>query len=789
MWVWGDNSQGQLGDDPASLPDANRALQVSLLPPMRRGRRWWRAHAGADQQWQRLGMGRQLYGQLGDDVQHHRQRSTLCRPSGLTDVVALAAGYADSFALRSDGTVWAWGYNIFGDLGNGTTTRSYLPTPVAGMSAGVTAITSAWLHSLALTLPPVAPPLLTIVADDQVVVYGNALPTLTYRILDPVSGDWQPSQAHFQAADVRRGRQQRRHASDHLLRRRGSSGYQIAYQAGTLTVNPAPLTITANARDQTYGMTVWVRRDLPGRMPHRYRPGTPTRCTTLLEPGTGQRQRERTPSAPSAARNWLRTIIAYVSGTLTVNQAVLTVKANDMTVGSGSVTPTLTATITGFVNGDTTAVLTGEPSLILTGGVIQVGVGALQAANYTFITMHGTLKVTSDALQLFNNYFVTGDFVTGSVALRGTGSDGKATGTITIPDSIPAMAEIVAAYLYWQTVEDAATAPAALQGTFRGYGVNGEKLGGDLPYSDAAIRRAASCASTARTCWGSCRWEPMAGGRPTGDHQVTLPDSGSTGRSPRHAGRHAGGDLPRDVEDGATARRGHLRWRVLRQRRRATCTRPCAASSTRMAPHRSSPICGLSRPLARLAGVRLGRRRSRSLSDKPRLRPHTEHGFERRRLQHAGQERRQRRAAGRLEDAPPAGDLLDSEATTTPTTTPGSTCRVPARARRTCSCRSTTCAAQVTDGVCTGHSHLPKLEALTMVAEAFLAKGIHVHFDVGKQLPGSAPRRSLSRRRPPQAGTQSRKRRVTTTSPSTRRGSVRSRTSQACWRGRRTWAS
>ena len=50
---------------------------------------------------------------------------------------------------------------------------------------------------------------------------------------------------------------------------------------------------------------------------------------------------------------------------------------------------------------------------------------------------------------------------------------------------IPATAEIVAAYLYWQTVEGGTTTPGFLQGTFRGYGVNGEKLGGDLPYSDA----------------------------------------------------------------------------------------------------------------------------------------------------------------------------------------------------------------------------------------------------------------------------------------------------------------
>jgi uncharacterized protein (TIGR03437 family) len=76
---------------------------------------------------------------------------------GLSDVVAFAAGQggqedrADSFhslALRSDGTVWAWGYNLTGELGNGSNLSSNVPVQVNGL-AGVVAIASGGQHSLA----------------------------------------------------------------------------------------------------------------------------------------------------------------------------------------------------------------------------------------------------------------------------------------------------------------------------------------------------------------------------------------------------------------------------------------------------------------------------------------------------------------------------------------------------------------------------------------------------------------------------------------------------------------
>jgi hypothetical protein len=72
--------------------------------------------------------------------------------SGLTGVTGIAAGWAYSLALTSDGTVWAWGYNADGELGIGPMSDGSSPVQVRGLT-GVTAIAAGadTNHSLALT--------------------------------------------------------------------------------------------------------------------------------------------------------------------------------------------------------------------------------------------------------------------------------------------------------------------------------------------------------------------------------------------------------------------------------------------------------------------------------------------------------------------------------------------------------------------------------------------------------------------------------------------------------------
>lgn len=70
-------------------------------------------------------------GMLGDGTT--TDRTTPVQVSGLTDIVAVGAGWNHGVAVRRDGTVWAWGTNAHGQLGDGTTTNRLTPVQVQGI--------------------------------------------------------------------------------------------------------------------------------------------------------------------------------------------------------------------------------------------------------------------------------------------------------------------------------------------------------------------------------------------------------------------------------------------------------------------------------------------------------------------------------------------------------------------------------------------------------------------------------------------------------------------------------
>jgi alpha-tubulin suppressor-like RCC1 family protein len=146
---WGRNdSGGQLGDG----TNTNRVAAVDVLgltsgvTAITTGMEFSCAllNTGAVKCW-----GYNGYGQLGDGT--NTNRSTPVQVSGLTSgVVSISAGQNHTCALLDTGAVKCWGYNGYGQLGDTTTTNRNVPTSVSTLSSGVQSISVGWEHSCAV---------------------------------------------------------------------------------------------------------------------------------------------------------------------------------------------------------------------------------------------------------------------------------------------------------------------------------------------------------------------------------------------------------------------------------------------------------------------------------------------------------------------------------------------------------------------------------------------------------------------------------------------------------------
>ena len=130
LWMWGNNGSGQLGTG-----DSTRYL--SPVQTISSGTNWKQVACGYSTLaiktdgtlW---GWGYNGFGQLGTDNRTDRN-SPVQTISGGTNWKQVSAGYYSSGAIKTDGTLWMWGYNNYGHLGtNDTTDRSSPVQTIAG---------------------------------------------------------------------------------------------------------------------------------------------------------------------------------------------------------------------------------------------------------------------------------------------------------------------------------------------------------------------------------------------------------------------------------------------------------------------------------------------------------------------------------------------------------------------------------------------------------------------------------------------------------------------------------
>ncbi len=145
LWAWGYNGYGQLGDgtstnrfSPVQVGTDNKWVSVAAgefhsLALKSDGTLWAWGDNG--------------YGQLGDGTNTFRLSPVQVGTDNKW--VSIAAGVVNSLALKSDGTLWAWGYNHDGEIGDGTSQNNRLAPVQVGIGYSWVAVAAGGFHSIA----------------------------------------------------------------------------------------------------------------------------------------------------------------------------------------------------------------------------------------------------------------------------------------------------------------------------------------------------------------------------------------------------------------------------------------------------------------------------------------------------------------------------------------------------------------------------------------------------------------------------------------------------------------
>jgi|GEM_PF-3359795 len=164
VWSWGENFFGQLGratgtydTRPGKVMGEGGSGYLTNIISIAAGSSHGLALTAGGTVW---AWGLNDNGQLGNNDTSWSQRFPVqvldSDSSGyLSDVVMIAGGNSHSVALKSDGTVWTWGENRQGELGTGDTVESRVPVQVVDSSGkghltDIIAISAGMCHTLAL---------------------------------------------------------------------------------------------------------------------------------------------------------------------------------------------------------------------------------------------------------------------------------------------------------------------------------------------------------------------------------------------------------------------------------------------------------------------------------------------------------------------------------------------------------------------------------------------------------------------------------------------------------------
>ena len=218
--------------------------------------------------------------------------------------------------------------------------------------------------------------------------------------------------------------------------------YTIGYVVGSVTVKPAPLTITASGGSMTYGGTPpditvasysgFVNSDGATNL------STQPSCTSTAS-GSSPAGSYASSCSGAADANYA---IGYVDGSVTVKPAALTITAASGSTSYGTA-PTITASYSGFVNRDSSASLSTPPSCTSTAtnssppGSYTSSCSGAEDSNYSIGYVSGTVTIgqATPTVSVSSQSGQTTGPVTISVSVSGATGVDVPTGSITVSDT------------------------------------------------------------------------------------------------------------------------------------------------------------------------------------------------------------------------------------------------------------------------------------------------------------------------------------------------------------------
>jgi len=256
---------------------------------------------------------------------------------------------------------------------------------------------------------------LAVIPANRTMIYGDAAPALPYAFSGFMNGDTAALALTGTPVIATTATVKTHPGSEAITAAIGSlksANYDFVPGSGVLTISKRLLTVTPKPAAMTYGAELpvfgysisgYVNGDTASAIS-----GAPSCSSTAKSSSPVGSYNIECSTGTLASSLYSFTVL---NGTLAVKKAVLTVAANSIAMTYGSMTPTLSYTVTGYANGDTSGVISGTPVLSTTASLssaagtygINVDVSKLSAVNYAFVGTPAKITINKAVLTVTPN--------------------------------------------------------------------------------------------------------------------------------------------------------------------------------------------------------------------------------------------------------------------------------------------------------------------------------------------------------------------------------------------------